>query len=409
MNRAHTRVQRQTKAIRPLTEFRTAVSLHSHTFHSKENLNFLPHYIEFLQTGIVTRMLQSGLKRYKDIIGHSLDFNRAYWTPPVTPGMVLASETQQIERKLGLAPIVSITDHDTIDGPLNLREQPAAAPTPVSVEWTVPFAGSIFHIGVHHLPPDRAVEIMKELSLATAEPAGERVRDLLALLNQCPDTLLVFNHPMQNIAWAERSEYLTTLRQFLALCQPWIHALEFNGMRSRTENQDVLCMAEEYDLPVVAGGDRHGCRPNTVLNLSREGTWSDFVATIREERRNAILSLPAYEEPAPLRELATASDVLRRYPNYPYGQRRFTDRLFFNLEGYGWHPFSFYWDGGNGKPMWLTPAVAAVIALGSEHLRPILGWFLSRNAQFDRATLSLGEDQAGGELSERAEVSVESE
>ena len=98
--------------------------------------------------------------------------------------------------------------------------------------------------------------------------------------------------------------------------------------------------------------------------------------------------MPAYEEPAPLRELATAAEVVSRYPRYPYGQRRFTDRIFFNLEGYGTHPLSFYWDGGRGMPLWLSPVIFTLIALGSDPVRPLLRLFLSRSAQFDNAEFS---------------------
>ena len=357
----------------------------------------------------MSRLLQSELRRYKDSKGKSLDFRRAYWTPPVTPGMVLASERRQIEEKLGLAALVSITDHDTIAGPLALREQPATASMPVSVEWTVPFAGNSLHVGVHRLPPDRSVEIMKELARYTAAPAEERLGDLFALLDRSPETLLVLNHPFHNIYRVDGDKHLSSLRRFMTRCRPWIHAVEINGMRSWSENQDVLRMAEEYDLPIVAGGDRHGSRPNTVLNLSETATWDEFVTRIRSDRRNTVLMLPAYEEPAPLRELATARDVLRNYPHNPYGQRRFTDRIFVDMEGYGWHPLSFYWDGGDGKPRWLSPVVTAVIALGSDRVRPVLRRLLPRSTQFDSARWPERSEEAGEALGARAEVAVESE
>ncbi len=409
MDRARTQVQRQTKVIRPVTGFRTGISLHAHTRHSKENLGFFPHYIEFLRTGFITRMVQSGVRRFQEINGKSLDFSRAYWTPPVTPEMVVASETEQIERQLNLASLVSFTDHDTIDGPLALRQQDPATRVPISVEWTIPFSGNTFHLGVHHLPAEQSTDIVKALAEYTASPGEEKLRELLAFLHSSPDTLIVLNHPLQNILRTKPPEHLASLRQLLTRCGRWIHGLEVNGMRSWTENRDVLRMAEEYDMPVIAGGDRHGRSPNTVVNLSQAESWTDFACGIRTDRRNTVLFLPAYAEPAPLRELATAGDVLRRYPNYPYGQRRFTDRIFFNHEGYGWHPISFYLDGGNGKPAWLDPAVAATIALGSEHLRPILGLLFSQNGQFDHATLSVGEDGPREALETRAEVSVEPE
>ena len=386
MNRAQTRVQRQTKTIKPVSEFRTAVSLHSHTYHSKETLDFLPRYIDFHRIPVVSGLVRSELKRYEARNGKAVDFRRAYWTPPVTPKMVLSSETSQIEDKLGLAALVSITDHDTIAGPLSLQEQSAIGWVPVSVEWTIPFAGNAFHIGVHNLPSASAIEIMKELARYTAHPVEETLDDLFAFLDGPSETLLVLNHPGCNFVRVAPSRHWDSLREFLARHRKWIHALELNGMRPWCENQDVLRLSEEYDLPIAAGGDRHGCRPNTMLNLSQGETWSDFVAQIRIGRRNDILVLPAYEEPVPLRELATGADVLRRYPHHPFGQRRFTDRVFADVEGYSWHPLSFYWDGGNDMPKWLTPIVLTVVALGSDSVRPVLQKLFFVPGEYDRVT-----------------------
>lgn len=383
MNRAHTELRRFTKAAGLVNGFRTAISLHSHTYYSKESLGFIPHYLGFHRTPIVSGLFHSEMKNYEERTGKTLDFDRAYWTPPVSPSMVVTSELRQIEGTLGLPGLVSITDHDTIAAPLALRAQPTTASVPVSVEWTIPFRGNSFHIGVHHLPPDSAVAVVKELGRYTQEPAEERLRDLFALLDSFPETLLVLNHPFHNIYRVPSAAHLSSLRQLVAFCRPWIHAVEFNGMRSFSENQDVLAMAEDLDLPIVAGGDRHGCHSNTLLNLSPAEAWEAFIASVRNDRRNTIVILPAFDEPAPLRELATACDVVRDYPRYPQGRRRYTDRIFVDMDGVGLHPLSYYWDGG-GKPAWLSPVILALIALGNDHVRPILSWLLPRASQFDR-------------------------
>lgn len=377
MNRAQTRVHRKTHSRTAASQYRTAFSLHSHTNHSKEALDFLPRYIEFHKIPVLSRLVHSELKRYEESNGKTIDFHRAYWTPPVNPQMVLASETSQIEEKLGLAAIVSITDHDTIAGPLSLHTQSGLATLPISVEWTVPYAGNTFHMGVHGLPLSRAADMMERLRHSTANPVEEDLSELFADLDRLSETLLVFNHPCCNFVNVAAEKHWSSLRKFVAQCRPWIHAVEVNGMRPWKENQDALRLAEEYDLPVVAGGDRHGCRPNTMLNLSRAGTWSEFVAQIRCDRCSDVLVMPAYEEPVRWRELATAADVLRRYPHHPYGQRRFTDRVFAEVEGYSWHPLSYYWDGGNGVPRWLQPIVMTVLAAGSNQVRPVLRQFLS--------------------------------
>jgi len=378
LNPARTRVRKQSRGIVEVaSEFRTAISLHSHTCHSKETLEFLPRYVDFHRIPVLSRLIRYEVKRYESRNNKTVDFRRAYWTPPVSPAMVLASETAQIRSGLGLNALVSITDHDTIAGPLSLREHAETASIPISVEWTMPFEGNCFHIGVHSLDPAVSVEVMRELSRYTSQPAEETLDGLFALLDSNPETLLVLNHPCCNFVRVGASKHWSTLRQFLARCRPWIHALEMNGMRPWSENQDVLRLSEEYDIPIVAGGDRHGCRPNTMLNLSQGKTWADFVAQIRDERASDLIVLRTYDEPVRLRELATAADVLRRYPQHPYGQRRFTDRIFADVEGYSWHPLSFYWDGGDSAPNWLLPVVTAVLVLGSDPLRPVLRRFLS--------------------------------
>lgn len=393
MKRAQTRVQKLFPANGMMSQFRAAISLHSHTNHSKEMLDFLPRYIEFHRIPIVSPLVRSELKRYEERNGKALDFGRAYWTPPVNPRMVFDSERAQIE-KLGFSAFVSITDHDTISAPLSLQGQSPNFWVPVSVEWTVPFEGNVFHMGVHNLPSERAVSIMEELALCTESPSEETVSDLFEFVDGFPDALMVFNHPCCNFVRVGAKKHWRTLRRFIARYQPWIHALELNGMRPWNENQQVLRMAEEYDFPVVAGGDRHGCRPNSVLNLSRTESWAEFVTQVRVDRHNDILVLPEYEEPVRPRELATAADVLRHYPNHPYGQRRFTDRVFGEMEGYSWHPLSFYWDGGNGQPPWLPPIVSAVIALGSDRVRPVLRRLFSMSGPdySSEATVTLTEN-----------------
>ena len=390
MNRAQTKIHRQTGEIKPLAGLRSAFSLHSHTQHSKENLAFLPQYIDYHTIPIVGPLFHKEMVKYRaEHKGKTIDFSRAYWTPPMSPEMVLESETRQIEDKLGLKACVSITDHDTIAGPLDLQAKANGTLIPISVEWSIPFQGNCFHVGVHHLEPTRAVEIMEELSRYTAEPQEERLCDLLASLDSNHDTLIILNHPCCNFVKVGATQHWTTLQQFLELCRPWIHATEINGMRPWNENEKVVPLAEEWDLPVISGGDRHGCRPNTMLNLSQAESWGEFVDDVRNSRPLDVLVLPAYEEPVRFREFATAGDVLRRYPHHPYGRRRFTDRIWAELDGYGWNPLSWYLDGGKGTPVWLPPIVWTVVFMASDTMRPILRRLFAARGEYDRHTSQL--------------------
>ena len=385
-----TQVHQQTGNIRPLPGFRTAFSLHSHTQHSKENLAFLPLYIDYHSIPVVGPLFHKEMQKYRD--GHGgkgIDFSRAYWTPPMSPGMVLESETRQIEDKLGLKAFVSITDHDTIAGPLGLQPKANGQLIPISVEWSIPFRGNCFHVGIHHLEPTRAVAIMDELARYTAEPQEDRLCDLMTSLDNSHDTLIVLNHPCCNFVKVGAAQHWATLQQFLEMCRPWIHAVEINGMRPWNENLKVPALAEEWSLPLICGGDRHGCRPNTMLNLTQAETWGEFVDDVRNGRPLTILVLPSYEEPVRFRELATAGDVLRRYPDFPFGRRRFTDRIWVDLQDYGWNPLSFYLDGGRGTPAWLPPIVRTVVFLSSDFVRPILRRVFAARGEYDRHTAEL--------------------
>ena len=103
---------------------------------------------------------------------HSIPVNyaAAYWTPPLTPRIAFDVESSQIEKKLGLMPLVSITDHDTIAAPMLLRTVAAARHIPVSVEWSAPFGGDqAFHFGIHNLPSDSGAAWMKTFEEYTAQ------------------------------------------------------------------------------------------------------------------------------------------------------------------------------------------------------------------------------------------------
>lgn len=354
------------------TSFRSAVSLHCHTNCSKENLEFLPYYA--LRTPVVGRFVRSELSGYQKNTGRKVDFTRAYWTPPVSPADVLASERAQIAG-LGLEPFVSITDHDTIQAGLTLTSANPADVIPISVEWTVPFGRGDIHLGVHNLPPARAVEIMRDLEAFTARPETFDLSELLERLADLPDTLIVLNHPLWDHRRVGQSNHQPAVLKFLSTFGRWIHALEISGLRSWRENRDVLALARECGLPAVAGGDRHGRQPNPVINLTNAGSWSEFAAEIRQGSENDVLLMPNYWTSPQARDLEIAADALRHYHQHPYGQRRFIDRAFVDIEGYGYHPLAFYWDGG--VALWLRITVRGILALGSPGGQRILNWLMS--------------------------------
>jgi len=276
-----------------------------------------------------------------------VDFARAYWTPPLTPKLAYETERNQIENTVGLKSLVSLTDHDNIEAPLWLRTVRETAHTPISLEWSVPFAGTIFHLGVHNLPSGEAQAIMDDLAAYTRSPNDRRLCELLAMLDAFPDVLVVFNHPLwtQTCVGVHRDDQV--LDRFLECGAQFLHAFEINATRSSKENNRVGQLAEQWRLPLVSGGDRHGCAASGALNLTRAETFCEFVSEIRQEQRSHVLLMPQYTEPVSIRTTRTLLDVIRNYPEYPMGSRRWDERIF--------HPDA---NGGPDRPisaLWKAP------------------------------------------------------
>src|SRR5262245_6638205 len=89
--------------------FQSAVSLHCHTHHSKEKIDFIPHYASRIP--VVANFFHFEMEQYRKRNGKKIDFTLGYWTPPLSARSVYESEMEQIEKRLGLRSIVSITDH----------------------------------------------------------------------------------------------------------------------------------------------------------------------------------------------------------------------------------------------------------------------------------------------------------
>src|SRR5215471_11920293 len=264
------RMKTQRKGIRLLDSdggevpgFKSGVSLHCHTDQSRETLDFVPHYASKIP--LVSQFLDRELKSYTARNGEAIDFARAYWTPPLPARAVLEAEIQQIEHRLGLASLVSITDHDDIAACTHLQVLHPEHEIPVSLEWTVPFGPGFFHIGVHNLPPTRAAEIWALLASYTRDPQNLRLADLLDSLCTHQDTLLVLNHPLWDIERIGEVGHLQLLAEFLTANRQWIHAVEVNGYRSWSENKDAISLADRYGYPIISGGDRHGTEANSIL------------------------------------------------------------------------------------------------------------------------------------------------
>jgi hypothetical protein len=167
----------------------------------------------------------------------------------------------------------------------------------------------------------------------------------------------VLNHPLwdENHVGATRHESL--LRDLLQRYSRFFHALELNGFRPWRENNQVLTWSRDIGLPLVAGGDRHGLEPNTILNLSREQSFQGFVHEVRYARSSHVVFMPQYCEPQKLRMLRMTAEVLGKYPESP-GRALWTDRVFLRQPGNTPPlPLSALWHGTEQCPKLLKHVV----------------------------------------------------
>jgi hypothetical protein len=177
------------------------VSLHSHTNQSKETLDFIAEMSQDFP--ILQPIMRWAEDRSAEKTGIRPQYSKSYWTPPLTPALAFDLEEKQIENSLQLPGMVSISDHDDINAPMLLRALPSARHIPVSLEWTVPFGPTAFHLGIHNLPSATGVAWQKRMEEFTALPVATRdpklLTQILAELDEIPGVLLIFNHPLWDL------------------------------------------------------------------------------------------------------------------------------------------------------------------------------------------------------------------
>lgn len=331
MNQSVSYLWREPKAAEGFVQ---GVSLHSHTNQSHETLDFIAE----LSTdwGLLQPIMRWAERRSERVSGIRPDYARSYWTPPLTPKLAFDLERTQIEHRLQIPAMVSITDHDDIQAPMLLRSLASARQIPVSVEWSVPYgapgSNSAFHLGVHNLPSATGAAWMERLAAFTAMPVegrpAELLREILAELDEIPGVLLVFNHPMWDLYRIGKEKHSFLVNDFLALYGQYMHAVELNGLRNWEENREVAKLAGQWNQLLISGGDRHGVEPNANVNLTRAASFTEFVYEVRRERESHVLFMPQYAEPWKHRILNSTLDAIRNYPDFPEGSRRWDERVF---------------------------------------------------------------------------------
>jgi hypothetical protein len=346
--------------------FTAGVSLHSHTNQSKETLDFIAE----LSTdwGVLQPLMRWAEQRCFKTSGIRPDYARSYWTPPLTPKLAFDLERLQIEERLQMPAMVSITDHDDINAPMLLRSLASARQIPVSLEWSVPFGKGAFHLGIHNLPSATGQEWMQRMEAFTAIPIAERpvkmLTDMLAELDEIPGVLIVFNHPLWDLYRIGREKHLFLVNDFLAVNGQFVHAIELNGLRHWDENREVTALASKWNQVLISGGDRHGVEPNANVNLTRAASFTEFVYEVRRDRQSHVLFMPQYAEPWKHRILNSTLAAIRNYPEFPEGSRRWDERVY--------HPdaegkvrcLAELWYAGSAPP-YLNVLLSAVRLMGS--------------------------------------------
>jgi hypothetical protein len=164
----------------------------------------------------------------------------------------------------------------------------------------------------------------------------------------------------------------------------FLHAFERNAMRSWKENEAVIQLADRWQRLIVSGGDRHGCEPSGVLNLTRAQSFSEFVDEVRKKQRSHVLFMPQYSESMCMRTIQTLLDVIREYPEYPVGSQRWDGRVFHpdhitNID----RPVSAFWD---TPPAFLERMFSAMRLLENTAVRQVLTGVLRDEASSWRSS-----------------------
>ena len=355
--------------------YQTAVSLHGHTNCSKESLHFIADFVN--RFGLLRWLLS--LKEREAIRESQVrfDFDRAYWTPPLTPNAAYDVEFAQISEQLGLNGIVSLTDHDNIQAPLLLRVHKDSAVVPISIEWSVPYAGDELHLGLHNLPVADAHAFVAKMNAYTANPTDRVVKEILAELDARPDVLIVLNHPLWDIAGSGTELHREAVHSFMGKLGQYIHAFELGGLRSWEENREVYEVAADWNVAIIGGGDRHGCEPSACVNLTQAGSFPEFITEVRTQKRTHVLFMPQYARPLWERVLQVVLDATAHQPHNP-NRRYWDDRTFHPDPNGNLQPLSQLWQ---HRPPFIEATFGVFRLLESGAIRQAIASHVRRRQQ----------------------------
>jgi hypothetical protein len=274
---------------RPAEEFAYAVSPHNHSQHSIENMAFLNDVVKLRFMRPFRGLLQTafGLANIAD-----LNYADIFYRSPLSVEDVFQTESASAS-ELGFVGVhLGITDHDEAAGSVELvRTHPEAVHrSPLGEEISIYFDDYLFHLGVTGMPTAGIEELHHNLQQAAR---ARRLDDLFEML-RASDALVVFNHPL--VPWGKNPGRKIPAPELLQRYGWAIHALEYNGMRSRAENDRVLQLAQQVGKPLVGGGDSHLLLASSVLSVTQAASFAEFAAEVKEGHAVPLL-LPTFFAP----------------------------------------------------------------------------------------------------------------
>lgn len=159
--------------------------------------------------------------------------------------------------------LVTITDHDTISGALEVAHRPDVI---VGCEVTAHFPGDTVavHLNMLGLTPDTFAEV---------DRLRVDVRELLSY-TQSERIFTSLNHVGSTVAGRLTAGHLAALL-------PWVNAIEvINGSRLPVQNRTAACLAAATDKPGIAGSDAHHRRGvgQTWTEVPGARTREEFLA-----------------------------------------------------------------------------------------------------------------------------------
>ena len=259
----------------PAREFTCAISPHNHSEYSVENLASLNEVVKLRFMRPFRHILQSAFG-LADVPG--LNYANVSYRPPQTVEDVFQAECSSVAAFGFHGAHVGITDHDEIAGSVELRRNhpEVAHRNPLGEEISFRFQNYLFHLGITGLPESCVAETHASLQAASR---ADQLDDLFEIL-RASGCLVVFNHPL--VPWGKDRGRKIPAEELLRRFGWAIDALEYNGMRSREENDRVLQLARQVNKPVIGGGDSHLLLASSVLSVSRARSYADFAAEVRE-------------------------------------------------------------------------------------------------------------------------------